>query len=532
MQIRGSFSKRRVTDFLLEVSFMWNEGYFTEDTYTYGYYRDISPFFQRYCLLLHGYDVRTADETACHCELGFGQGVSVNIHAAAVTGRWTGTDFNPAHAAHANLLCEAAQTGAQFWDCSFAEMLERKDIPLFDSISLHGIWSWISRENQAHVVEFIRRYLKPGGVVYNSYNCFPGWAASHPLRELLLLQDKYIRSDSGSADRVADVLKFADNVLKANPVYAERNKDLANRIERLRIHDAHYIAHEYLNRDWIVMYFTEEAEMMQEAKLDYACTTELLDALDDADDLNFTNETKQFLLSIKHPLVREEIRDYYINRQFRKDLYIKGARKLNPREQVRRILGTKYVLLKTGPDALKCTGYNKSLAIKEEWTKQIVDYLAADNRSPKDFTGFLETHPEIPERILLVFIKAMVRTETFAPCQPDKTVEKAKPYCDRLNHYIYESSLLEEKINYLASPLTGCGVGVNRIQQMFLHLLRKGFDKKGIPGEVQRILSSQGQHLLKDGKPLNEEDGVKELQEQFTKFESETLPLLQVLCIE
>ena len=79
---------------------MWNEGYFTEDTYTYGYYRDISPFFQRYCLLLHGYDVRTANETACHCELGFGQGVSVNIHAAAVTGRWTGTDFNPAHAAH------------------------------------------------------------------------------------------------------------------------------------------------------------------------------------------------------------------------------------------------------------------------------------------------------------------------------------------------------------------------------------------------------------------------------------------------
>ena len=73
------------------------------------------------------------------------------------------------------------------------------------------------------------------------------------------------------------------------------------------------------------------------------------------------------------------------------------------------------MLLKTGPDALKCTGYNKSLAIKEEWTKQIVDYLAADNRSPKDFTGFLETHPEISERILLVFIKAMVRTETFAP---------------------------------------------------------------------------------------------------------------------
>ena len=30
---------------------MWNEGYFTEGTYTYGYYRELSPVWQRFCLL-------------------------------------------------------------------------------------------------------------------------------------------------------------------------------------------------------------------------------------------------------------------------------------------------------------------------------------------------------------------------------------------------------------------------------------------------------------------------------------------------
>ena len=510
---------------------MWNEGYFTEDTYTYGYYRDISPFYQQYCLLTHGYDVRITDENTCHCELGYGQGVSVNIHAAAVPGHWIGTDFNPAHTSHANLLCEAAQTDAQLWECSFAEMLERKNMPMFDSISLHGIWSWISQENQAHVVEFIRRYLKPGGIVYNSYNCFPGWAANHPVRELLLLQDKYIRVDSGSADRVKDAMQFADNVLKANPAYAERNPNLVKWINGLRDKDAHYVAQEYLNRFWTVMYFTEVAEIMQEAKLDYACTTELLDALDGADDLNFTNETKDFLMNIRHPLVREEVRDYYINRQFRKDLYIKGARKLHPREQVRRILGTRYVLQKTGPEALKCAGYNKTLAIKEEWTRAVVEYLAADNNSPKDFTGFLETHPEISERILLIFLRAMVRTETLAPCQPEDMVEKAKWYCDRLNRFICESSMLEEKINYLASPLTGCGIALDRIQQMFLHLLQNGVDREAIPREVQSILSSQGQNLIKDGEVLQEADGLHVLEEKFVSFESKTGPLLQVLRI-
>ena len=404
-------------------------------------------------------------------------------------------------------------------------------MPMFDSISLHGIWSWISQENQAHVVEFIRRYLKPGGIVYNSYNCFPGWAANHPVRELLLLQDKYIRVDSGSADRVKDAMQFADNVLKANPAYAERNPNLVKWINGLRDKDAHYVAQEYLNRFWTVMYFTEVAEIMQEAKLDYACTTELLDALDGADDLNFTNETKDFLMNIRHPLVREEVRDYYINRQFRKDLYIKGARKLHPREQVRRILGTRYVLQKTGPEALKCAGYNKTLAIKEEWTRAVVEYLAADNNSPKDFTGFLETHPEISERILLIFLRAMVRTETLAPCQPEDMVEKAKWYCDRLNRFICESSMLEEKINYLASPLTGCGIALDRIQQMFLHLLQNGVDREAIPREVQSILSSQGQNLIKDGEVLQEADGLHVLEEKFVSFESKTGPLLQVLRI-
>ena len=236
-------------------------------------------------------------------------------------------------------------------------------------------------------------------------------------------------------------------------------------------------------------------------------------------------------MNIKHPLVREEVRDYYINRQFRKDLYIKGARKLHPREQVRRILGTRYVLQKTGPEALKCAGYNKTLAIKEEWTRAVVEYLAADNNSPKDFTGFFFFFSEISERILLIFLRAMVRTETLAPCQPEDMVEKAKWYCDRLNRFICESSMLEEKINYLASPLTGCGIALDRIQQMFLHLLQNGVDREAIPREVQSILSSQGQNLIKDGEVLQEADGLHVLEEKFVSFESKTGPLLQVLRI-
>ena len=36
------------------MSEVWNEGYLTGVGYTYGYYRETSPVFQRFCLLLRG----------------------------------------------------------------------------------------------------------------------------------------------------------------------------------------------------------------------------------------------------------------------------------------------------------------------------------------------------------------------------------------------------------------------------------------------------------------------------------------------
>ena len=182
--------------------------------------------------------------------------------------------------------------------------MDEPDMPMLDSISMHGVWTWISHENQKKVVEFIRRYLKPGGIFYNSYNCFPGWAQHHPIRELLTMPDIYIRSGNNAAARVTNALAFAKEAVTANPLYAERNADLLERLKDLQTKNPNYLAHEYLNRDWNVMYFTEVAEMLKEAKLDYACTASLLDTLDDVESMNLPQEATAFLSTISHPLLR------------------------------------------------------------------------------------------------------------------------------------------------------------------------------------------------------------------------------------
>lgn len=511
---------------------MWTDGYFTEGTYTYGYYRELSPTWQRYCLLANGYEVPAPDKDNVHCELGFGQGVSVNIHAATNQENFIGTDFNPSHALHANLLCKASGAKAELWDLSFAELMDKPDIPMLDSISMHGVWTWVSHENQKKIVKFVRRYLKPGGIFYNSYNCFPGWAQHHPIRELLTMPDIYIRSGNNAAARVTNALAFAEAAIKANPLYAERNADLIKRLKELQTTNPDYLAHEYLNRDWNVMYFTEVAEMLKEAKLDYACTASLLDTLDDVESMNMPEEATAFLSTISHPLLREELRDYYINRQFRKDLYVKGTRRLTPARQLEGMLSTRYILLAPELKKLECSGYYRKIDFIPEVVNPVMAWLKAGGVQPKDFTGFPAAHPKTPTAVISSLLKVMAEQGVIAPCQPEAIVKTVKPTCDRLNRYLCQRSLAAEEIFYLASPLTGGGISVGRIPQMFLHFLWEGEKESNLPRKVWQTLHAQNQFLIKEGKKLEtEKENLAELKQQVKAFMETTMPLLRSLEI-
>ena len=113
----------------------WSDGYVTGVGYTYGYYRETSPVHQRFCLLLRGLAAIEPSPASAHCELGFGQGVSVNINAAANPGRYVGTDFNPAHAAHAIGMARGGDGNLRLFDDSFEQLLARDDLPAFDEES-------------------------------------------------------------------------------------------------------------------------------------------------------------------------------------------------------------------------------------------------------------------------------------------------------------------------------------------------------------------------------------------------------------
>ncbi|MEI9965043.1 MAG: hypothetical protein WDM92_10345 [Caulobacteraceae bacterium] len=78
----------------------WASGYISDLGYTHGYYGELSPALIDFALLLRGYEPPPRAGMR-YLELGFGQGLSINIHAAAAPGEYWGVDVNPMHAANA-----------------------------------------------------------------------------------------------------------------------------------------------------------------------------------------------------------------------------------------------------------------------------------------------------------------------------------------------------------------------------------------------------------------------------------------------
>lgn len=507
----------------------WTAGYVADIGYTFGYYTELNPLRLRLAFLNAGL---VYPEVGVACELGFGQGVSPNMHAAATGTQWFGTDFNPAQASFAQELAAVSGADAQLFDQSFAEFCSRPDLPDFDYIGLHGIWSWISDENRVVIVDFIRRKLKVGGVLYISYNTQPGWAAMAPMRDLLTEHAEVMAAPGRSrVSQIDAAIEFAENLLAINPAYARANPLVLDRIEKIKGQNRNYLAHEYFNRDWLPMPFSCMAEWLTPAKLNYACSANYLDHIDT---VNLTPEQQNFLKEIPDAMFRQTVRDFIVNQQFRKDYWVKGARRLNSIEQAEAWRKQQVVLAKPRADvALKVNGVLGEATLQEAVYGPILDVLA--DYQPKTL-GQLEQRMRdygIGFSQLLQAVIVLASADILCAVQDEIAIAKAKPYSDRLNALLCNKARGSEDINYLASPVIGGGIVAPRLHQLFL--LARGQGKLQ-PAEWASFawsnLAAQGIRLLKGGKTLeSERENLNELTAQADDFAQKYLPILQALGI-
>ncbi len=507
----------------------WTSGYVAAIGYTYGYYAELNPLRTRLAFLNAGL---REPEVATACELGFGQGISVNVHAAAGATQWHGTDFNPAQAGFAQELASASGNGANLHDDAFAIFAGRDDLPDFDFIGLHGIWSWISDENRAVIVDFVRRKLKVGGVLYISYNTQPGWAAMAPMRHLMTEHANLMGGcGQGITNRIEAALEFTDRFIATAPLYMRVNPQVVEKFKKLKEHDRHYLAHEYFNRDWLPMPFGDMVKWLEPAKLSYACSAHYLDHLDA---LNLTSEQQAFLKDIPDANFRETVRDYIVCQQFRRDFWVKGPRKMSPLEQMEAIRKQRVLLTANRVDvSLKATGALGEATMKEEVYGPILDVLADNKPRTIGQVEMLVADKNIEFAALRQAVMVLIGTGAISPVQEEKSITKSKTPTDKLNAHLMQKARSSTDVNYLASPVTGGGVTVNRFKHLFLLAKANG---KRTPEDwaayVWQILSAQNQRLIKDGATLESpEDNLTELTTQAKEFLEKELPVLRALGI-
>jgi hypothetical protein len=506
----------------------WSAGYVADIAYTYGYYAELNPLRMRLAFLNEGLAI---PEVTTACELGYGQGISANLHAAASDVQWWGTDFNPAQAAFAAELATYSRAEARLYDQAFAEFCSRTDLPDFDFIGLHGIWSWISEENRATIVDFVRRKLKVGGALYISYNAMPGWASFVPMRHLLTEHAEVMAAPGrGIVSRIDAALEFVEKVLAVNPLYTRANPHVADRIKKVKEQNRHYIAHEYFNRDWHPVPFAEMMRLLERAKLSYACSAHYLDHIEQ---VNLTPEQQTFLKDIPDAMFRETVRDFMVNQQFRRDYWIKGARRLPPLRQAELLRKQQVILVTPRADVpLKVSGSLGEAALQDPIYGPILDLLS-DHR-PKTIAQIEQAlqsrnigFPQILQATMVLGVGHL------ALAQEEAVATKAKAQTDRLNARLMDKSRGSGDITYLASPVTGGGVAVPRFEQLFLLARAQGRKQ---PSEwaqfVWHVLSIQGQKLIKDGKTLETADEhLAELTEQAKVFADKRLSVLRALGV-
>jgi len=507
----------------------WTSGYVADIGYTFGYYPELNPARVPLAFLNSGLSfpkIQTA------CELGFGQGLSVNLHSASSGVNWFGTDFNPSQASFARELESACGSGAQLFDESFSEFCSRADLPDFDFVGLHGIWSWISDENRSVIVDFLRRKLKVGGVLYVSYNTFPGWAAFAPMRHLMVDHAETLGAEGrGIVSRIDGAIEFADRLLQTEPLFLRANPVIAERLKRLKDHNRHYLAHEYFNRDWHPMHFSTMAHWLEGAKLQFACSANFLDGLDM---VNLTQAQQDLLAEIPDPLFKQSVRDFMVNQQFRKDYWVKGARSVSAIDRIEQLRQLRFVLgTARSSVGLKVTGALGEATLSASIYDPILDLLAnGAPRSVAEIEKSLESQGINLGQIVQA-VSILVSAGHVYPAQSKSDAEAQKSVCSRVNQRIMQASRSSSDINFVASPLTGGGHMVARFAQLFAMAIK---EKKGSPQEWAQfawgILEQQGQRIIKEGKTLETaEDNIAELISQAEAFKKDQLSTLQALQI-
>ena len=442
-----------------------NDGYAADIPYLRDFKPMLAPAWLDHVALVAGVEPPARQNGFTWCDLGCGQGVTAAILAAThPVGVFHGIDAMPVHIDHARRLAAAAAIpNLQFHAVDFAGAIDL-ELPQFDYIVAHGVYTWIDPAAQRALRGFIDRRLNPGGLVYLSYNAMPGWARDLPFQGLLReLGRTFSGHNFARFTAAAELARTLAGTGVASLAASFIVKELR---ERPQDYSPAYLVHEFMPAAWQPLYVTEVRRDLAVIGLEPVGSATLSENFDW---MVLDEAACHTLAAITQSDARELVRDYYLDQRFRCDVFARGNRQLCPDERAGRLLSSTFVLARPVPAIRYRTPTPAgSFAYDSPPAREIVAALAAGQpASTEDLKTFL----------------TLSAAGDIVPAEPGRTS------VDDLNRILLGRVDGAEEIDWLALP---CGTAV-AVDPDLIRALRDGqsIDDSRFPG-WRHFLASHG----------------------------------------
>jgi hypothetical protein len=222
-----------------------------------------------------------------------------------------------------------------------------------------------------------------------------------------------------------------------------------------------------------------------------------------------------------------------VNRRFRIDYWVKGARGLAPAELVERLLGRRVVLVR--PPTEVQPGFASAFSASFQPVLAAVVAALADHR-PHALADIRDAlHPAVGAAQLCEAIGVLANLDALTPVQDEAAAQAARPRTDRLNALLRATALRGADVRALASPVTGTGFAETggRIALFFLDAISRGLrEPRQLAAHALQIFRALGIGLFRDGRLIEStEESLALVTAQSQYFLDRQLPVLRALRI-
>lgn len=330
--------------------------------------------------------------------------------------------------------------------------------------------------------------------------------------------------------RVTDSVGFTRELLGLSHHYCQQVPSIPQRITQIGEQNPHYLAHEYFNRDWHPMYFAEMQDWLEAAKLSYACSANYLDDFAPA---LFDQEQQAFLAQITDASFAQTTKDYLLNKQFRKDYWVKGARKISSVQAEQSWQQLRFLLMTPANDIALNINSHRAITLLPEMYQPVLTALADGQVHPFADLAAAAEATTLSRGQLFEILAVLHAKGDVVLVQDEETVAAARPRCRALNRYLLQMSRVSNEVPYLVSPLSGGAITYDRISQLFLLAYSEGKKK---PAQwvdfAWQALQAQQQLLIHEGQVLQTEaENRAELKRLATHFADKLLATARSLEI-